>query len=74
MDQAKIINALQSPKYCKTGVIPLQLLGDTVTNNGQALDYFAVALGSANQTVEIDIGAIVKKNLGLELGCKKSKD
>ncbi|KAF5661003.1 hypothetical protein FHETE_8668 [Fusarium heterosporum] len=61
MDQNLILKAVQKEPYCKTGILPFKLLGKSVFNHGENLTYFAAALGSSNQTVEIDIGAILAK-------------
>lgn len=70
MDQFAILSLVRSEEYCETGIIPFKLLGTNVTNNGQDLPYFAAGLGSANQTVEIDIGTIIQESLGTTIGCK----
>jgi hypothetical protein len=74
MNQSLVLNAVQKEPYCKTGILPFKLLGKSVVNHGENLTYFAAALGSSNQTVEIDIGAILKKDLGYEVKCKNNKD
>ncbi|OBS26823.1 hypothetical protein FPOA_00766 [Fusarium poae] len=71
MNQTLVLNAVQEEPYCKTGILPFKLLGKTVMNHGENLTYFAAALGSSNQTVEIDIGAIIKKSIGYDVKCKK---
>ena len=72
LDQAKILQIMAKKPYCQNGIVPFQLLGLDVENNGQNLPYFQAALGSANQTVEIDIGAILNKSLnGYTLTCSK---
>ncbi|KAH7197368.1 uncharacterized protein B0J16DRAFT_17859 [Fusarium flagelliforme] len=70
MDQKFILDTVGKEPYCKTGIIPFKLLGKSVVNHGENLTYFAAALGSSNQTVEIDIGAILKKDIGYEVKCK----
>ncbi|KAF5248469.1 hypothetical protein FANTH_5870 [Fusarium anthophilum] len=74
MNQSIILNAVQQEPYCKTGILPFKLLGKSVVNHGQNLTYFAAALASSNQTVEIDIGAILKKDLGYEVKCESKSD
>ncbi|KAM5356003.1 hypothetical protein ACJ41O_002649 [Fusarium nematophilum] len=74
MDQAKILGAARQRPYCETGVVPFKLLGKSVINHGENLTYFAAALASANQTVEIDIGAILKKDLDYEISCSSNSD
>ena len=71
MDQVKILDAARSKKYCKTGVVPVKLLGKSVVNHGQKLSYFATALGSKNQTVDIDIRTIVKESMEIDITCAK---
>ncbi|KAJ4272041.1 hypothetical protein NW762_000751 [Fusarium torreyae] len=71
MNQSAVLNAVQKEPYCKTGILPFKLLGKTVDNHGENLTYFAAALASSNQTVEIDIGAILKKDLDYDVKCKK---
>ncbi|KAF4949838.1 hypothetical protein FSARC_13376 [Fusarium sarcochroum] len=71
MNQSAVLNAVQKEPYCKTGILPFKLLGKTVDNHGENLTYFTAALGSSNQTVEIDIGAILKKDLDYDVKCKK---
>ena len=66
VDNGAVLTALGSKPYCdeKKGVLPLVLRGKTVVNQGQPLSYFADALGSHNQTVDVDIGTPVAKLLG----------
>lgn len=72
MDQVAILELVSSPKYCKTGILPFKLLGSNVTNHGQNISYFAAALASANQTVDIDIGSIIEKDLHTKVSCSSS--
>ena len=69
MDQVQIIELIRQKPYCQTGMVPFKLLGQNVTNHGQNLSYFAAALASINQTVEIDIGSIIKKDLKASVNC-----
>ncbi|KAH8675783.1 hypothetical protein BX600DRAFT_494225 [Xylariales sp. PMI_506] len=72
IDQVAILNALDVQPYCSNGgILPIDITGNTVVNNGQSLSYFAQALGSYNETVSIDIGAAVKP-LGLTVACPNS--
>ncbi|KAK3298821.1 uncharacterized protein B0H64DRAFT_83148 [Chaetomium fimeti] len=65
-----VIEVLGQKPYCEEGgVLPFQIRGKTVVNNGQALPYFADALASANQTIDIPIGAAVNKSLGIVIPC-----
>ncbi|KAK7416043.1 hypothetical protein QQX98_005494 [Neonectria punicea] len=70
MDQLTILQSAALPAYCKTGIIPFKLLGKSVMNDGENLSYFAAALASSNQTVEIDIGTIIKNDLGTTVKCR----
>ncbi|KAL1871056.1 hypothetical protein VTK73DRAFT_2252 [Phialemonium thermophilum] len=69
ISQAPVLEAIAQKPYCQTGIIPFQLRGKTVFNHGQPLSYFADALASANQTVEIDIGTDLKAALNYTLSC-----
>ncbi|KAF7540922.1 hypothetical protein G7Z17_g12089 [Cylindrodendrum hubeiense] len=70
MNQISILSAVRKQPYCKTGILPFKLLGKSVENNGDDLSYFAAALASANQTVNIDIGSIVENDLGTTVKCE----
>lgn len=72
MDQASVVVAAGQKPYCNTGIVPFKLLGESVKNNGQNLSYFAAALASTNQTVNIDIGAIIQKDLNTTIKCSSS--
>ena len=63
--------ALGSKPYCdeKKGIPPLVLRGKTVENFGQPIPYFADALGSHNQTVDVDVGTPVARLLGGPVPC-----
>lgn len=70
IDAIKTTGFLRSAEYCRDGgILPFKMLGDNVTNHGEDLSYFATALASVNQTVPIDIGAIIAKSLGTEVKC-----
>lgn len=74
LDQLKVLSIVGKKPYCDSGVVPFKLLGRDVENNGQKLDYFTKALASANQTVEIDIGSIIKKKIsGFKVSCSGSQ-
>ncbi|KAL7945922.1 hypothetical protein V8C42DRAFT_321958 [Trichoderma barbatum] len=72
LNQVAVLNAVQSAKYCKTGVIPVKLQGAAVRNDDATLQYFLDGLAAHNQTVPMDIGAIIKASLGTTIGCAKS--
>ncbi|KAF4581123.1 hypothetical protein GQ602_007260 [Ophiocordyceps camponoti-floridani] len=63
LDQIKMLKIMTKRPYCETGIVPFDVLGTKVVNNGEELDYFTKALGSANQTIDIDIGKILRKSL-----------
>lgn len=67
-----VLEAVQSPKYCKTGVIPVKLQGAAVINDGQTLQYFLDGLSANNETVPMDIGSIIKNSLGTTISCPSS--
>lgn len=60
-----VLDALKQEPYCDEakGVLPFKIRGKTVVNNGQELSYFADALGSANQTIPIDIATPLNETL-----------
>lgn len=74
LDQFEILQLVQSPAFCETGIVPFKLLGDTVENNGVPLTYFAEALGAGNQTVNIDIGAIIASSFNIPVGCSDEEE
>ncbi|KAK0628403.1 hypothetical protein B0T17DRAFT_490602 [Bombardia bombarda] len=75
IEQGPIVTALGKKPYCDEtkGVLPVQLRGKNVTNNGQYLSYFADALASANQTIELDVGGTLKKSLNITIPCSKDQ-
>ncbi|RFU75276.1 hypothetical protein TARUN_6960 [Trichoderma arundinaceum] len=72
LDQAKVLTAVQSAKYCKTGIIPVKLQGSAVRNDDETLQYFLDGLSANNETVPMDIGSIIKDSLGASVGCASS--
>lgn len=72
--QEPVIEALGRRPYCDEtqGVLPFQIRGRTVVNHGQPLPYFADALASANQTIEIDIGGTIRQDIGITIPCSDS--
>lgn len=72
LDQVKVLDAVRSPKYCKTGIVDIKLRGSAVRNDGQTLQYFLDALSANNQTLTLDIGKIIKESLGTSVGCSSS--
>ena len=71
VDNGAVLAALGSKPYCdeKKGMLPLVLRGKAVMNNGEPLSYFADALGSHNQTIDVDVGSEVAKLLGGPIPC-----
>ncbi|KAM0260508.1 hypothetical protein ACHAQJ_002741 [Trichoderma viride] len=72
LNQVAVIEEVQSPKYCKTGIIPVKLRGSAVENDGQTLQYFLDGLSANNETVPMDIASIIKNSLGTSIGCPSS--
>src|SRR5690349_15701742 len=72
VEQGPVLTFMGSRPACETGMAPFQLLGKDVVNNGQRLTYFATALATANQTVDIDIGGALKRSLNITVPCSKS--
>jgi len=71
ISQGAVLDALQRKPYCENGGnIPFQLSGKDVVNFGQHLTYYSDALGAANQTVTIPIGADLKRDHNLTLACR----
>lgn len=71
--QTPVITALGEQPYCTNGgVLPFQLRGKNVTNNGQFLSYYANALASNNQTVDMGIGADLKQDLNITIPCSQT--
>ncbi|KFA66308.1 hypothetical protein S40285_01865 [Stachybotrys chlorohalonatus IBT 40285] len=69
LDQLRILGLVTSPEYCDNGTVPFKLLGSSVTNNGEHLEYFERALASNNQTVSIDIAQVIQQDLNITVGC-----
>ncbi|KAK4189038.1 hypothetical protein QBC35DRAFT_171579 [Podospora australis] len=65
-----VLKALGEKPYCEDGgILPFQIRGKSVTNNGQSLDYFTKALASNTQTIDIDIGGTLKRSLNITIPC-----
>lgn len=69
--QGPVIKALRMRPFCDetNGVLPFEIRGKEVVNNGQVIQYFTDALASANQTLTIDVGGTIEKDIGLTLSC-----
>ncbi|RDA84453.1 hypothetical protein CP532_2143 [Ophiocordyceps camponoti-leonardi (nom. inval.)] len=73
LDQLKVLQIIGKKPYCDNGIVPFELLATDVVRNGEKLDYFATALASRNQTVNIDIGSILRKTIpGFSLSCSRA--
>ncbi|RDA95980.1 hypothetical protein CP533_5874 [Ophiocordyceps camponoti-saundersi (nom. inval.)] len=73
LDQLQVLEIIGTRPYCETGIVPFELLATNVTHDGQRLDYFANALASRNQSVDIDIGSILRKTIpSYKLSCSSS--
>ena len=68
LDQMPVAAAVSEKPYCENGILPFILQGKTVVNHGEPLAYYADALASSNQTVDIDVTGPFK-DLGLEIKC-----
>ncbi|OBT68424.1 hypothetical protein VE03_02844 [Pseudogymnoascus sp. 23342-1-I1] len=74
IEQEPVLTALGQEPYCKDGVLPFDLLGTSVVNNGEKLAYFADALALHVQTTEIGVGAALEETLGTNLAvCPAAK-
>lgn len=72
ISQTPILQVIQQRPFCEHGVLPMQLQGDNVVNNGQYLSYYKDSLASTNQSVEIDVGADLEE-LGLTITCSDAR-
>jgi hypothetical protein len=55
VEQLPVLGAVQQRPACENGLVAFQLRGKTVVNHDQPLSYYADALMTNTQTVEIDI-------------------
>jgi hypothetical protein len=69
ISQGPVLDAMSKKPYCETGILPFQLRGKDVINHDQHLAYYADALGSSNQTTEINIGLALKQSLNITIPC-----
>jgi hypothetical protein len=70
IDQTPILKALSQKPYCENGgLLPLQLIGNTVVDNGQSIPWLSGALAAKNLTVTVEIGEAVKKLVGTSIPC-----
>jgi hypothetical protein len=72
--QTPVLLAVTTLPYCQTGILPFELVGESVVNKGQPLPYFAHALSLNPQVTEIDVGTALAKTLGTKIAvCPKAK-
>ncbi|EPE05959.1 hypothetical protein F503_02788 [Ophiostoma piceae UAMH 11346] len=71
ISQGPVLTAVQTQPYCGSGIVPFQLSGRGVDNNGQNLTYFGEALAAHNTTIDIDLDTPLKA-LGLNPKCPSS--
>lgn len=67
ISQAPVLTALSTPPYCSTGILPFDLMGESVVNNGQQIPYFAGALALHAQSTSINVGAALEQTLGSQV-------
>ncbi|KAJ0104445.1 hypothetical protein J7T55_010911 [Diaporthe amygdali] len=72
ISQTPILQVIQERPFCEDGVLPMQLRGANVVNNGQFLSYYNDSLASTNQSVSIDVGADLTA-LGLTINCSNNR-
>lgn len=71
ISQTPVLNAIQEQPYCETGILTFDLQGLNVSNHGQYLPYYALALASTNMSVNINISADLA-DLGLNVECSNT--
>ncbi|OBT56492.1 hypothetical protein VE04_03160 [Pseudogymnoascus sp. 24MN13] len=64
---APILLALRKKPYCTDGVMPFDLMGESVVNHGQPLPYFADALALHAQSTSIGVGEALFETTGAKL-------
>lgn len=70
ISQIPVVEAVQAQPYCNDGILPFDLLGESVINHGQSLPYFAEALALHAQSTKVRVGAALKV-AGLDIAhCK----
>ncbi|KFZ09437.1 hypothetical protein V501_05568 [Pseudogymnoascus sp. VKM F-4519 (FW-2642)] len=67
IEQAPILLALRKKPYCTDGVMPFDLMGESVINHGQPLPYFADALALHAQSTSIGVGEALFETTGAKL-------
>jgi hypothetical protein len=69
IEQVPVLNAVQQRPACESGLLTFDLQGKDVVHTGERISYFADALASGNQTVQIDIGGALKRDLNITATC-----
>lgn len=59
INQKTILKIVKRPAYCQNGIIPFQLKANKVENQGEEIPWLVSSLGTANQTVNVNIGAVI---------------
>lgn len=73
IEQRPVLAAVTTEPHCADGIVPFELTGKDVENNGERLAYFADALAQLTTKVDIDLKDAFDK-VGLEIGCDSSGD
>jgi len=55
-NQSAVIGIIIEPKYKKTGILPVDIVGKSSTYNGKDLPYYDAALSSNTLSTELDVG------------------
>ena len=71
IEQRPVLEAVTTEPHCTDGVVPFELRGKDVVNNGNRLAYFADALASLSTKVDIGLKDAFDR-AGLEVGCGSS--
>jgi hypothetical protein len=69
ISQVPVLKAVTTEPYCETGILPLQILGETVVSNGVHLPYYEAGFKQNLQTTELDVGAALAVTLGKKPTC-----
>lgn len=67
--QAPVLLGVTGPTYCKSGVLPFELLGETVLSNGEHLVYYETGFKQNLQEVPLNISAALEVTLGKPVQC-----
>jgi len=65
INQTIVLGAVLQEPLCNTGILPLTLLGQNISNNGQELNYFEQAFRAIPLTVDVDVAADIDPLLAL---------